>query len=49
MNADGELIGELWTGGEVRRMTAAGRHLVCVLDDGRLAAHYLRMKTPGAT
>ena len=39
VNAACEVVGELWTGGEVRRMTAAGRHLVCVLDDGRLAAH----------
>ncbi len=39
VNADAEVTGELWTGGEVRRLTAAGRHLVCVLDDGRMAAH----------
>ena len=39
VNAAGELIGASWTGGEVRRLAAAGRHLVCVLDDGRMAAH----------
>ena len=39
VNAACEVVGELWTGGEVRRLTAAGRHLVCVLDDGRMAAH----------
>ena len=39
VNAACEVTSELWTGGEVRRLAAAGSHLICVLDDGRMAAH----------
>ena len=39
MNAGGDLVGEVQVAAEVLQLAAAGRHLVCVLDDGRVAAH----------